>query len=246
MSTPQIVLEYRREAELSTGRIVVGGVEEAFEKSPFDRMLYRLAAKIVKTGACEVLLMRIDRPGYRPYPLDRTTVELLRLDPVAAVEALTYRGSPSSIFQRIEKERVAPVPPLRAGVDVLAVAFGEEVYVRLRGDELECPGCGFWSKLEGTLFQCKKRCLLAVTVEPRARWAAVSVPELLSSGLSQFYLPRAWNPESWATRADLEERYQAFTQEREDVRCSMQPIADRAGSESQTANDRRGRAGSIP
>jgi hypothetical protein len=215
--TQKITLEYRRQGELSTGTIDT----EAFEGLPFDRMLYRLAQKIIDVGDCEVVLRRTDRRGYHPYRLDAATVELLRRDPVAAVQALTFAGSPSSIFQRVQKERRPIVPSLRVGLDVLADAFGEQVHVKLRAEQVECPGCGFWSPLVGNPFTCRKRCLISLTVEPRSRWAAVFVKDLLGSGLDRFYLPREWNPGGWVTRESLEQRLTDYVQEREDAKCLM-------------------------
>jgi hypothetical protein len=137
MNSPrvEVFLEYRRVGERSTGQVftksngLLQGPPASFVDLTFDAMLYTLARELEAHPEAEVFLLRTDRPGCLPYQLDATTVELLRTDPVAMVQAFTVPGSPSTLLKR-RRELPPPVMRLRAGFDVLADAFGELVYVR--------------------------------------------------------------------------------------------------------------------
>lgn len=228
MSTEQaeVYLEYRRVGEKSTGRLYVmqgGQLQQGvfqFENLAFDAMLYELARKLALHADASVYLLRTDRSGCLPYKLDDGTVALLRADPVSMAQALTVAGSPSSLLLRAQQAQERVVMPLRVGVDVLADAFGEVVYVRLSDGEVECPGCGFWSPLDAGGFRCRKRCHVQLDIATAGRWATVPVTSLLASPLQRFYLPRVWNTQLWITKDELAKLYQAFISEREAALCS--------------------------
>ena len=226
-SPAEIVLEYRRVDGLSNGELYLRKGEEHVEQShfkgiSFDAMLYSLARKLQEHREAEVFFLRSDRPGAVPYRLDHATIDLLRADPVAAVQAMTYPGSPATLFRRAQ-ERVRPARPvlLHAGFDILADAFGTRVYCRMLNGDLECPGCGYWSPFAGDVFRCKKRCRIEIAALLEGRWASVLVADLLATSERQFYLPRHWNPGPWITKEQLESLYQAFLKEKETVTCSI-------------------------
>jgi hypothetical protein len=225
-----IFLEYGRVGDLSSGSIYTRTGEARtvylyFEGLAFDAMLYELARKLEQYLEANVFLLRSDRGGALPYKLDSATVELLRSDPVAAVHAMTYPGSPVMLFRqaRAHDKRLQP-PNLRAGFDVLADSFGIRVYVRLLlNHDLECPGCGYWSPFSGGLFQCKKRCRVELAMVTEGNWAGVLVTDLLRTNVERFYLPRRWNAGIWITREHLEEMYSEFTNEKERATCTTIP-----------------------
>lgn len=223
----EIFLEYGRVGELSSGRLYTQVGDErtdhlAFEGLAFSAMLYELARVIVANLDAPVFLIRKDRPGSLPYRFDRATVELLRQDPVAAVQALTFPGSPSTLAMRAQQVRQPIAPVIRVGFDLLADAFGTRVCARLLNGEVECPGCGYWSALEGDgLFRCRKRCRREIAFVREGNWAAVFVADLLATSLPNFYLPRRWNPQAWISRAELERMYREFVSEKEKVTCSI-------------------------
>jgi hypothetical protein len=230
MMPVDIFLEYGRVGDLSDGRLYTQIGQErighvAFEGFAFDMMLYELARKLKQYPKANVFLLRSDREGALPYQLDTATVELLRSDPVAAVHAMTYPGSPAMLFRqaRAHERRLQP-PNLRAGFDVLADSFGIRVYVRLLlNHDLECPGCGYWSQFSGDIFQCKKRCRVELAMVTEGNWAGVLVTDLLRTNVERFYLPRRWNAAIWITRERLEEMYSEFTNEKERATCTTTP-----------------------
>jgi len=227
----EVVLEYRRVAELSTGQIYVRGDHGEridpvlFENARFDTMLYTLASTLKEyPDDTAVTLVRTDRSGCVPYKIDQGTLELLRTDPVATVQAFCFIGSPSSVVQRVQAERQPSIPVLRTGIDVLADAFGDLVYARVLGDDIECPGCGFWSPAQEGLFRCQKRCQVELAMTVSGPWAAVAVVDLLNAPLDKFFLPRAWNQAYWIDRGLLARMYTEYLLEREAALCStMQP-----------------------
>ena len=240
-SIPYVLLRYRRvpETELSRGDLVVETAEEriqsSFEGWTFSEMLKQLHRKL---GAAEtsVYFQRTDREGLLPYRLDDKTVELLRTDPVAAIQAMTVRmPTPAEVLDNIKKSRTPlVVPPLSAGIATLADGFGEYVYVRVKENTLECPGCGFYSAfaLAGVfaqrqkdepmrvMFTCSKKCRIRVIAMCESEWAYVRTEDLVKSSLEKFYLPRAWNTSGvWATREELEARLTQFRKDRETASC---------------------------
>ena len=245
-----VTLEYKRDDadDTSSGCITSEDsgfiVEEGlpFTQLSYSKMLTQLASALnhwpIDQEVC-VLLKRTDREGLLPYKLDAETVHLLRTDPVAAIQSMQYKQqSPSTTIQRVREERVQYVtPPIRVGHAILADAFGEQVYFKVRAHELECPGCGYWSMFVSpglpahqeragevikTAFVCSKKCGVRLVVTCMEEWGYVDVSYLLErTKLDGFYFPRAWNEgKPWVTRQSLEQKYNAFKREKEKVTCS--------------------------
>lgn len=248
----EVTLEYRRVAGtvLSTGRVLSneGGLiteEGEFVSIEYRKMIAQLH-DVLKNWADEepvdVILQRTDREGLLPYKLDAATVHLIRTDPVAAVAALSVPDrSPSGAAKRAVINNVPiVVPPILVGDDVLATAFGDRVYFKVKEHELECPGCGFWGAFTTpgllnneeragasfkTIFVCKKRCGCArFAVTCNQRWGYVDTTYLLEkTTLSAFYFPRAWNGgKPWVTREALQKLYDQYKEEKEQALCKTQ------------------------
>lgn len=231
METPSryVALCYRRSTgELSTGHIflVEQGVEpteeevlEGFTDLPYKEMISRFSAALAEhpdVGGC---IQRTDRAGLLPYFLHKTELETLRKDPVTYIRNTTFTMESAAPGKGTTVRRGTPVvvtPPLRAGFDALAEGFGEELYVRRRGEEFECPGCGFWRPTASPQHEhCKLEMVL--TLRPvNDNWISVQVLELAKSNAPRFYFPREWNVwGSWITREHLREMYHRWLKEKE-------------------------------
>ncbi len=245
----QVTLEYKRDGHgmTSSGRILSNDnglvTEEGdFTGLHFKDMMKHVAAvlrnwKEDETPDIDVVVQRTDRGGLQPYKMDKQTVELLRKDPVAGIEALSFDApSPSNAVAQVEAARSppAPTPVLRRGHETLIDAFGESVGFRVRGHELECPGCGFWGMFTtpgllkdpsraGTVFKtafvCPKKCATRFIVSCHAAYGYVDVSFLLEqTKLEKFYLPRAWNGgRPWVSRQDLQQKYDEYKKEKESL-----------------------------
>lgn len=222
-----IVLEYKRVGNLSTGQLVRREGEEAsylcsFQEEAFDNMIRRFAAALQEEPSARGVIQRTDRAGLTPYVLDQRLVAMFRTNPEAAVASMSP-GGPMVNFQRKVEEQTPIVTTVRAGFDTLANAFGDTVYSKLKDGKVECPGCGLWSSHGGDHLACRNnKCSLymrAISLEPRRRWAGLRTKELILLGhCSRFYLPRAWNDgRSWVTREELEQKYNDFQKEKTHV-----------------------------
>ena len=229
-----ITLEYKRVDHHYEGIFKYIETQESFSLE-YAEMLKRLCnileKNFPKDEEVDVILQRTDRAGLQPAPLDPQTVSLLRTNPVAGIAALTYvpPQTPLGAVARAKAEVTARVPPpLRAGIDTLAHAFGSLVYARVRDGKIECPCCGFWIRNVPQVpdngigdFQgvCTERCKNSFELRVYSKWAAVSVAELLSiKSADRFYLPREWNAgQAWVSRETLQQKYDTFNKEQEKV-----------------------------
>jgi hypothetical protein len=233
-----ILLQYRRNGDHSEGRIVLIPSPEAedqdltarcvveFEAEDFKQVLKRLAKTVAHYPGSKIILLRTDRPGLLPYVLDEGTTSLFRTDPVAAIHSMIFEMQEARLEKKPESGEPLEAPPVRAGYETLSDALGELVYLRMRRNSIECPGCGLWGDVSDNVsFTCAKRCwskglTVHMLIEPGRRWAGVAVEALLASPLSRFYLPRPWNDgRSWITREELQEKYTAYKVEKEQA-CS--------------------------
>ena len=253
--TVELILSYLRVAgsDLSSGHIGSrdGGLqteEGSFQNYTFDAMILTLSNAMKhwpEDVPIDVIFQRVDRDGLLPVTLDVATVHLIRTDPAAAVAALSLKdASPSSVVKRVVENRTPIViPPLPVGDDVLADTFGDQLYFKVRGHELECPCCGFWGAFaapgllnhpdrEGTsfktVFACPKRCGCRTQVTCNKTWGYVSTEHLLAdTACNAFYFPRAWNGgRPWVTRDALHLMYRQYLEEKERALCSKQQTPD--------------------
>jgi hypothetical protein len=226
-----LVLQYRRVGQYSTGFILRRTDKGesrifSFENLDFAPMMSRFAELVGYLKKARPIIERTDRKNTPPLVmvLDEATVELLRVDPQAAIRSMTVdRHEPSPV---VPSAALAPtsakplLPILQAGYDALADAFGEMVFIRVddRTRRGECPFCGRWGAITDDLLTCLWQSCHIVHVPTKlhnARWASVLVEDLLVLGGHRFYLPRKWNNKAWITYAELETKYKQFIKERD-------------------------------
>jgi hypothetical protein len=242
----EITLEYQRtpgSIALSNGRILSteGSLvteEGEFRSLDFKGMFEKLSA-VAKHWEDEesisIAIRRTDREGLTLYRLDPTTVKLIRTDPVAAAAAMSVPDrSPSGEVRKVHEANIPLViPPLKVGDAVISDAFGDQLYFKVRGHELECPGCGFWGAYTTpgllndpdragssfkTAFVCRKRCgCERFVVTCNKEWGYVDTTYLLErTKLAAFYFPRAWNGgRPWVTRETLQQMFNQYKQDKE-------------------------------
>ena len=230
----EVILEYKREVDKSTGRVLMKAngsefVFREFKAAEFKAILTYFADALREYPDAKAVIQRTDRAGLVPYNLDAPTTALFRSDPVAAIEAMsTPYSNPSTTVKRVQKEREPIEPSLRVGFDTLADAFGEELYASYDStrNKAECPCCGIW----GSIIEKEKSFLLCInpscTVYHQAvpttltpRWAAFSTEHLLRIASKRYFFPRAWNDSGlWVSFEDLTTKYEQFKKEKESCR----------------------------
>lgn len=232
-----LILVYRPDGALFTGRVLFGnggGSERGatslddFEKIPFPTMIAKLAEHVSpfvgREEKINVLARRLDLPNQPVFRFDDEMVNLMHADPAAVIRIL----SPAPIKVFIKKPAVVG-SPLRVGYDALAETLGTSVYIRRRGDQVECPGCGRWAPIRvGTpdpqlIVSCclSSACKATLRITYRNdRWASVRVKTLLvDPEREKFFLPREWNsPGPWVTREDLEKKYSDWLKIKEEFK----------------------------
>lgn len=246
--TVEVTLEYHRVGTtmLSTGRITSKENGLLTEESDFAHVEYRSMMKELagvlthwspeEHPELKVLVQRTDRAGLVPYTLDQQTVDLMRTDPVAGIEALSFTQASPTVIEETTKRahNPPPMPTLKVANATLCDAFGETVAFKVRGHELECPGCGFWGmfttpgllndperagQVFKTIFACPKKCHARLQVSCHAEWGFVRIEDLLTkTKLDAFYFPRAWNGgQPWVSRESLQQKYDAYKKEKESI-----------------------------
>ena len=198
----------------------------SFEGFTFSRMMSRFAACAISHPTAELCMLREENGGLR-IPLSTEVAVQLRADPAAAIASMSV---PDRTLARVATS------PIRAGSEVLADAFGHEVYCTLRyeGDgvfSVECPFSGRWVGLGATqagqiLAKTGRQSVsgdwLPVRLEPLVpgalpKWAVVASAVLVTHKLNgesppRFFTPRRWNEgRPWISREDFAGRLKAFT-----------------------------------
>lgn len=148
-----IVLHYARRPELVNDEHLFHGRLERqdgagtvlnthhFLGLPFHQMMTLVSRWLRDTPEVKVALQRFDQPGMVPVQLVEQLRELLRDDPVAAIRAMDPRGHTSPPRMPVQG------PVIRSGVDTLAEAFGERVYLRMQSGCVEDPLTGAFLSL---------------------------------------------------------------------------------------------------
>lgn len=213
------MLVFEPDGQLFTGRVLYGdrGGERGavtfttFEKVSFGLMVARLAEHVSvfveKEEKIGVTVRRSDL-SQPPMRLDEGTILMLHADPVAVIRTL----SPSPVKVLLRRVDPATLSPLRIGYDALASTFGDELFIRRRGDQVECPCCGRWANIgvstPNPASVCRSMaCGAKLPVALRSdRWASLAITSLLvDPDREKFFFPREWNkPGPWVTREDLE------------------------------------------
>jgi hypothetical protein len=129
------------------------------------------------------------------------------------------RKNKAQIFVR--RADPASLSPLRIGFDALAATFGDEVFIRRRGDQVECPCCGLWADIHiyalkpHRVSACRSMaCGVKLPIALRSdRWASIETSSLLANpDRERFFFPREWNTHGpWITREDLEMKHRDWT-----------------------------------
>ena len=231
----ELLLSFKRDGETWDGSIAIdAATPAAFAGLSFKRLIASVSDALHAAGEPlpKVLLQRTDHEGLLPYVLDEATVRLIHDDPVAAFTAMSTRyDSPGNVLARMHAQPQKP-RLLTVGHDVLANAFGDYLYTRVRKHELECPGCGFWGMYATpglladkdragdvfkTIFVCRKKCLNRFPVTCTDTWAYVSTAYLLDeTNLAGFFFPRGWNEgKPWVSRERLTAMFDAYKAEKE-------------------------------
>jgi len=149
-----LVLHHARKPELVNdehlyyGRLELQNGEGALLQSdpflgmPFHRMMTLVARELIRHPEAQVVMQRFDSPGLVPVQLGEQLRVLLRDDPAGAIRSMDIRG-------QFAPGPVVPIqgPVLRSGVDTLADAFGERVYLRMQGGCAEDPLTGYFTSL---------------------------------------------------------------------------------------------------
>ncbi len=261
----RILLSYRRRHELNAEHkhvhdgelsVMYGGNHEltVLEGLSYEQLMVDASRAAAAHPELDVFIQRLELKPPVAVQLPQDMAKLLREDPIRYIRGTRF-DVPTAV---VEPQRSANVPivprPLRAGVDTLADAFGEEVYVRVRlpGEgtfEAECPECGRWAGFAMQaatgmfLIFCRKCCVKASvakmlpvdrlepfpTAQISPRWAVLKTTTLLGRASARFYLPREWNTSgAWISHDDLEKKYEQYTQER--AACSASKPPDSAPS----------------
>lgn len=207
---PDLILRYRRdEGHTCTGEIKLRWSDGSkpvrllkdFVKADFNKMMGSVSLALNENEINKLIVERSDREGLKPFIFDNPMTELLRSDPVAALRMMNV--GPIHIDLR-QKKTIEPNPVFMAGHDTLAEAIGDFLYSRVRGQEVECPGCGMWSPVSSPIFECKKKCLITLPVHFVEKWARFHTATLIALDLPRYYFPRLWNPSSgWVSKEDL-------------------------------------------
>jgi hypothetical protein len=227
----RLILAMRRDKELDdgglhrfSGYLDVVGTPALAGRYSFSNQTYREAVKHLIVWAREhteaqLFMLRLEqKPEPVAVQLEPRLAELLRKDPVAFMQMMDpTMGRPQrlniSMSAKVRDDVAIKPHPIPAGHDTLAESFGEELYIRKRGDLYECPIYGRWVPAGQ---------IGVWTVGVNDRWASVSVENLLHSvdpPATRFFFPRAWNKDGpWISREDLQRKYDEFIKERE--QCS--------------------------
>jgi len=230
-----ITLCYRRvPGDLSSGLFVLNTEEPAvlenFENLSFIEMMKKLAGWLAVYLEAGAFVQRIDRPGLIAMRLPQDEVDLFRDDPAEAIRRRTF--VPQTVHIGSEKvEAVNMVPPLLAGHDALVDCFGDVVFVRALGREVECACCGAWAPVNALQYRWAYNCqecgaYVEVIERPEGiPWAGIRVLDLLQhTSADRYFLPRGWNPHGkWITRNQLGDLFNQYNQEKESLSCKVIP-----------------------
>lgn len=243
----QVVLTYSGDikAQVYSGEIRHqwnGGVhhELDFGKASFKAMMQSVSGSLNRHPDAGLVMYRQENPGV-PYVMDEKTVQRLRENPEQVIEEMSPPpvriniGGDTELKDVMVKDQTQVVKrePLPAGHDVLAGAFGDVIYCRMkRGGTAECPCCGRWGHVtcdenKNGYLRCKS-CGTAILGKAYPRedggWWGIDIRVLLEETDSKrFFLPLKWNESGpWISHEDLKKRYEKYLEEKSDVRKQVE------------------------
>lgn len=254
----RLLLAWRRKNELVRdqhpleGYIALQKGEQSTKLWEFDGKDYQwMILQLSKTASnhpdAGLFMLRLEQPNALAIELSEKDANLLRTDPLRYIAATNFSQRTVRLGDAVSvKDRTkVSLRPLRAGSDVLAEAFGEELYLRMRrGGSTECPFCGRWLARTGTdgvddsLFRCRN-CNIAIAgvravPTKSGGWVALRTEQLLMfgegrEGCERYYLPREWNTNGpWISHADLKQKYEQYSKEKRECLDKHRDL-DRSG-----------------
>lgn len=233
MAEDRILIEYQRDGTTYSGTLSRPSREPStteetlhFTGWEFRKIIRELHVWMVAHPNKDMIWVRRDIPPHTPYKLEEDLVQLIHVDPVRAVRAM----SPAPVRVHIRDEvAVTEHQAVRVGHDVIADAFGDWVYVTATPDArtASCLCCGKDAAVKDsepgsdpviTCERCGMRVWAHRTGNPR--WLRVSTEALLHFGWGRYFIPRGWNPHGqWISAAELAAMYDTFKKERKE--CSQ-------------------------
>jgi hypothetical protein len=219
-----ILAYYRTPRNLCTGFIEYQQVDQRFVVPVADMDFHKMITELYKVlkdhpdDRC--VFRRLERPDLQDFVLDDQFTNLIRTDPLTAVKMMTFEAA------SVPKKEVDRQATLIVAQDALAETFGDLVYIRRRVIptcvQVECPFCSSWAESSHRGMDCGN-CGSKVDLHDSSfDWSGVKVVDLLENGAVSLYLPRHWNrsEDKWISREALDEKYEGFKKERDNVRPS--------------------------
>lgn len=212
----KIILAFQRQADLQNNEhLLTGHIDIVLEKSKqrigfedfsFARAVRRFAGIAIEHPEAALFMMRLEQ---KPKPvamhLNEAQSKALREDTEAFIQELSPPPQ-RVVIRKTSTVSVGDAVTFKAGADVLADAFGDEVYIRRRGEMYESPITGRWVSAGE---------IGAWTLSVNESWASVPTHLLLAEKKDRYFLPRAWNTSGpWISHADLEKKYFEYLKEK--------------------------------
>lgn len=224
----EVVLLHRREHDMFTGSIVVTEGKKSttfyeFRHMSFKDMVTRFAEVLREHPDHAAVFHRTDRAGLTALSLDKVTADLLRNDPVQAIRQMDAPAVVVNLKTDVPVEAEKPQIGLRIGHSSFADSFGDKIYCRGQGAQIECPGCGTWCYTEtlphGTTFTCWSCNQYLRADRAGDSWWTVNTSALLTDfRQTRYFLARTWNKNPpWISHEDLQKKYDDFLKEKSDV-----------------------------
>lgn len=249
-----LILEHRRVGHLYEGSIQLDdGQCWIFSDASYESMLRQLSDVMNEYDTESVVFKRTDKEGLNLVELDAFTTKLIRNNPVQAAKQMSpaprvvHIKSKVKVGDELHVEAVVQETAsvdsikvtLNSGHDVLADAFGDLIYMRLKDNIIEFPFDGRWKEFttyrpanvdQEALHIPEYRYAstkVMTWISPwrvSAEWAVIPASTLLEVGkvqkIDRYFLPRAWNTSGpWISHADLKLRYEEYQKEKE-ATCS--------------------------
>jgi len=191
-----------------------------FSNLGFIDMMLGFADLLHTQPEAEAWMLRTERPGLSPLELDPATTQLLREDPMKAIQPMI--PPPVRVFVRDEVRPESTIKVrVRGGYDTLADAFGDEMYLRHKDGKTECFGCGRWHPTDKSVV-CYGEVNEMIEGAVVGNWFVVNTARLISLCCERYFLPRAWNESGpWISHEDLQKKYDEYLKEKE--ACSRPP-----------------------
>lgn len=206
-----VTLAYGRVKDRFNGEVTdPDGSVARFAGVHFRNVMEVTATTLRNFPDAELVVTRYDAPY--PLPMAEGLADLLRHDFERAMELLN--PPPQRVVIAPEKHilRVS----LRHGIDTLADALGEDVFIARKDELVESPLDGRWVPPQRMLTLVSLSNDLLITA--KSPWVILSTAKLLELQLSRYWLPRRWNPtEGWIKYEELSAMLDTYRKGKEHV-----------------------------